>query len=374
MHGRTRSSARRSQRSDHSSHPTVTFTSNNHDVVPQQNSMVDHSNRGTRATSLSSSSMFSPPPCCTTPNSITSSWNGGGGGRKRMITESQHDETNNSQAAGSTASSALSSNVDIDSMRPVAAPRSRKRRKTGILDAFNSISLVGPQKKGSSWHHKNHHHHDMTESSTLSGTSSGFGRSISIPADQAIDDGDSSQAVAEVENMENNGDYYSSTGSSLGDDSINEDDLNHHEMNLTNGLSCSDDEDSDVKSEGHFLSDVELLVKKQERKVMLELVFGPSSEFVPAKDPVDVKIKQLIRKSLDESGLPASAAIATQSKDDMNLEYYVPSPRTVEATTTTTTRSSSSSSFPRRYSSPRTTTMPSPLPPYSSTMQDVEID
>ena len=202
--------------------------------------------------------------------------------RKRMMMD--NDETNNSQAAGSTTSSGVSSTVDIDSMRPVAAPRT-KRRRTGILDAFNSISLVS----------KSSRRKNMPQEGNLS-LGSCFRFSHSIPDDQGNDDADSSQAVAESDNVENSGDYYSSSGSSLGDESCSIEAEN--DMKVAHGDEQSTNSDF---SDGLFLSDAELVVKKEERKVMLELVFGPNSEFVPRKDPVDVKLKQLILKSMQDS-------------------------------------------------------------------------
>lgn len=330
----------------------------------QQNLTIDKCSRSSMFSSSSQLSSSHHHHGGSTPNSSSSR-----AGRKRMMVTADTDEGNNSQTAGSTASaiSALSSNVDIDSMRPVVAPRT-KRRKTGILDAFNSISLVGSNKKSSTTLNRN----DMTESSTLSGSSS-FGRKYSIPADQADydDDADSSKAVAEAENVENSGDCYSSTGSSLGDDSnYIDDDM----MNLASGenFSGSDSGDVDSHEDNHLLlSDAELLVKKQERKVMLELVFGPSSEFIPQKDPVDVKIKQIIRKSIVDSGLPPSSTFntTTQSQDDMTYDYYA-------ASSSTPNDSESkllSSTLPRQNSLPGISIS---SPPQLSivNMQDVDVD
>lgn len=92
------------------------------------------------------------------------------------------------------------------------------------------------------------------------------------------DDADSSQAVASQD------EYYSDM-SSLDDDTAIHDSASPDGSQL-------------------LLSDKEKLRKQAERKVMLELVFGPD------KDPVDTKIDQIIRKSMSQG----------MAKDDMSVQ------------------------------------------------------
>ena len=92
------------------------------------------------------------------------------------------------------------------------------------------------------------------------------------------DDADSSQAVASQD------DYYYSDTSSLDDDTAIQDYASPDTSLL--------------------LSDKEKLQKQVERKVMLELVFGPE------KDPVDTKIDKIIRQSMSQG----------MAKDDMSVQ------------------------------------------------------
>lgn len=102
------------------------------------------------------------------------------------------------------------------------------------------------------------------------------------------EDADSSQAVAEYGAGE-----HSST-SSL------EDDYDHAE-----------DDDGDAR----FLSDRE----ETERKVMLELVFGPGTKGTRATDPVERKLTTLIRKTMNGESRPPSAS-TDMSMDDTTVE------------------------------------------------------
>lgn len=149
-----------------------------------------------------------------------------------------------------------SSSRGADSMRPVALPR--KRRRT-ILNAFQSISLQNNKNK-------------TVGDNVFPASGVEFG------AIEENEDADSSQAVA-----------------AIGD----------------NDYDTSSLEDGDNDVDDRMLSDKE----KCERKVMLELVFGPGSEF-SRKDPVDLKIQQLIRGSMQ--GMNRSTS--NQSQDDMNIE------------------------------------------------------
>ncbi|GKY92812.1 hypothetical protein MPSEU_000250800 [Mayamaea pseudoterrestris] len=72
------------------------------------------------------------------------------------------------------------------------------------------------------------------------------------------------------------------------------------------GYSVTSSLDDDLSQEDRLLSDKE----EAERKVMLELVFGPETEH---KDIVDAKLEGLIRKSLQK-------ATTVGSVDDMDLE------------------------------------------------------
>jgi hypothetical protein len=139
---------------------------------------------------------------------------------------------------------------EADSMRPQAPEyyfRRNKRRRT-VIDAFNSISL---QKEDSDA------------------------------------DADSSQAIAEEVEEEY---YCNSSASSLED---------------------VDDEEIDPLADETLLSDTEVSRNAAERKVMLELVFGPED-----RDPVDRKLHQLVKKSLDRV---AAGELPIETKDDMSL-------------------------------------------------------
>jgi hypothetical protein len=139
---------------------------------------------------------------------------------------------------------------EADSMRPQAPEyyfRRNKRRRT-VIDAFSSISL---QKEDSD------------------------------------EDADSSQAIAEEVEEEY---YCSSSASSLED---------------------VDDEEIDPLAEETLLSDTEVSRNAVERKVMLELVFGPEE-----RDPVDRKLHQMVKKSLDRV---AVGELPIETKDDMSL-------------------------------------------------------
>ena len=96
------------------------------------------------------------------------------------------------------------------------------------------------------------------------------------------EDADSSQAVADIE------------GEDVSDSTI---------------------EDEDLSQEDRLLSDRE----EAERKVMLELVLGPT----PKKNPVDQKVAAMVRETIKKATVPNAAAIAPASfstRDDMHIE------------------------------------------------------
>jgi hypothetical protein len=99
---------------------------------------------------------------------------------------------------------------------------------------------------------------------------------------------------------------------------MNED---HVGYNSNSSLEDDDDDDRDI-----FLSDKE----EAERKVMLEIVFGPNSEFVPQrnKDPVDKKLQVLIRKSLEEASNATSAVADDMTIDTPYQRSSIVSPKT----------------------------------------------
>ena len=87
------------------------------------------------------------------------------------------------------------------------------------------------------------------------------------------------------------------------------------EDNMTN-LDDDDNDDDNNEDDDYLLSDMELVIKNEERKVMLELVFGPQSEYVPRKDPIDVKLKQLIQKSLHDAASNQRLASSTTTQQE----------------------------------------------------------
>lgn len=177
--------------------------------------------------------------------------------------------------AGSSGSSA------IDSMRPVTAPR--KRRKT-FLDAFQSITL---QKE-------------------------------SDEEGEGCDDADSSQAVADDDyNDVGDADNYSTTSS------------------------IEDPDEQGSAIDRTLLSDRE----EAERKVMLELVFGPEhpeSSSARGKDLVDLKLQELIRDSLKQAKSKEEIR-QTTAGDDMTIDtpYSRASTLDVSSLSTGMTRSNS---------------------------------
>jgi hypothetical protein len=75
---------------------------------------------------------------------------------------------------------------------------------------------------------------------------------------------------------------------------------------------CSTDSSLDDEEDNRLLSDRE----EVERKVMLELVFGPNSEVLQfPTNPIDAKVQELIRGSLQQVS-PTDHAI----KDDMTID------------------------------------------------------
>ncbi len=189
----------------------------------------------------------------------------------------------------------MDSITDNDSMRPLAdysrRPRSHKRQRRTILDAFNSISLKGPGPaaasnttttggsdrvyannastladnngrncqaalNGASYNHHQFPQHEQLLSLHNTGTSSDG--QIYANQHQYNDDADSSRAVAE-DNEHDGGGY--TTSSSLEDefDDYDGDDNDNDEV------AYEDDETATLDEQ--MLSDKELIQKNVERKV-----------------------------------------------------------------------------------------------------------
>jgi hypothetical protein len=151
----------------------------------------------------------------------------------------------------------------IDSMRPVVPLPRRKRRRRTIVDAFHHINLTS-RKNGEQRQYE-----------------------------KEDGDADSSQAVAKFEASDV--DVYSTT-SSLEDE-------------------YEDDEDQDDR----LLSDRD----ENERNVLLELVFGPTAPGLAPKNPVDLKLQELIRQSLQQQHqVPRSLCDGgeEETQDDMNID------------------------------------------------------
>ena len=138
------------------------------------------------------------------------------------------------------------------------------------------------------------------------------------------EDADSSQAIAD----EQDGCYYDSSTSSLEEDEVDD---------------CDDD------SSLQLLNDKEALQKDAERKVMLELVFGPDSSFVPPQHqrkqhPADRKLAELIQKSLQRQEQKAPQ----ETQDDMSLTAAYNSSSTVTTSSSSNNNDDLSLSSARR--------------------------
>jgi len=186
------------------------------------------------------------------------------------------------------------------------------------MDAFNSISLQQKQaprdiristnaNTNTSSITNNHNHH--TASTMSNASSNNYNNMNDMNDNYNIDeeDADSSQAIAD----EQDGCYYDSSTSSLEEDEVDD---------------CDDD------SSLQLLNDKEALQKDAERKVMLELVFGPDSSFVPPhqrkqQHPADRKLAELIQKSLQQQ--QKGAAVPQETQDDMSLTAAYNSSSTV---------------------------------------------
>ena len=199
----------------------------------------------------------------------------------------------------------MDSITDNDSMRPLAdytrRPRSHKRQRRTILDAFNSISLKGPSQVTAHTAHSNtaaagssdrvstsstsnanvqngnngrncqaalngatyeHHQYPQHEQQLLSLHHNH--NDMNHPANQQHqynDDADSSRAVAE-DNEHNDGGY--TTSSSL-EDEFDDDDIDDDDNHVNGGMAYDDDETTTLDEQ--MLSDKELIQKNVERKV-----------------------------------------------------------------------------------------------------------
>jgi hypothetical protein len=99
---------------------------------------------------------------------------------------------------------------------------------------------------------------------------------------------------------------------------------------------CSTDSSLDDDEDNRLLSDRE----EVERKVMLELVFGPNSEVLQfPTNPVDVKLQELIRESLQH----VSPTDHATTHDDMTIDvvYSRMSPTETSGERVSITRSNS---------------------------------
>jgi hypothetical protein len=148
----------------------------------------------------------------------------------------------------------------IDSSRAVAPQRRhRRKRQRTFLNAFHSFTLMSE---------------DSSEDKLVARYNS------DIDDDNEDADASSSRAVAAHQ----------------GDDECG--------YSVTSSL---EEEDDSSQAEDRLLSDKE----EAERKVMLELIFGPDQDKV---DVVDLKLEGLIRDSIQKASKPPS------SMDDMDLD------------------------------------------------------
>ena len=186
----------------------------------------------------------------------------------------------------------MDSITDNDSMRPLAdytrRPRSHKRQRRTILDAFNSISLKGPNHATANsttapgfsdrvstnaniqavsngrncqtaLNGANYTHHQYPQHEHLLSLHHSTDMSNDTNQHQYNDDADSSRAVAE-DNEHNDGGY--TTSSSL-EDEFDDDDDNDNE-----DVAYEDDETTTLDEQ--MLSDKELIQKNVERKVYVQ--------------------------------------------------------------------------------------------------------
>lgn len=184
----------------------------------------------------------------------------------------------------------MDSITDNDSMRPLAdytrRPRSHKRQRRTILDAFNSISLKGPSHAATNstsnmggnervstntniqaasngrncqavLNGTNYIHHQYPQREHLLSLHHSNDVNIHANHHQYNDDADSSRAVAE-DNEHNDGGY--TTSSSLEDEFDDDDDVNDNDE-----VAYEDDETATLDEQ--MLSDKELIQKNVERKV-----------------------------------------------------------------------------------------------------------
>jgi hypothetical protein len=210
--------------------------------------------------------------------------------RKRSSILSGNSTAGSINTAGDTDD--MDSITDNDSMRPLAdytrRPRSHKRQRRTILDAFNSISLKGPSpvstnnnnplsggggsdraaantnvQSGSNSRNcqaalngTNYIHHQFPQNEQLLSLHHTNDVSNQANQQQYNDDADSSRAVAE-DNEHNDGGY--TTSSSLEDEFDDDDDNDNDEV------AYEDDETATLDEQ--MLSDKELIQKNVERKV-----------------------------------------------------------------------------------------------------------
>ena len=208
--------------------------------------------------------------------------------RKRSSILSGNSTAGSINTAGDTDD--MDSITDNDSMRPLAdytrRPRSHKRQRRTILDAFNSISLKGPSPgtgsntlpaggsdRGSAntnvqnssngkncqaaLNGANYVHHQYPQHEHLMSLHHSNDMNHHAHQQQYNDDADSSRAVAE-DNEHNDGGY--TTSSSL-EDEFDDDDYHDND----DEVAYEDDETATLDEQ--MLSDKELIQKNVERKV-----------------------------------------------------------------------------------------------------------